>query len=340
MPDREEGWRFAVAGTVLAAVGVALLVLLDLSIDLLPFVTVPDAYRSTLRSALVALVAIAVVWILLRILGRLFQRLLVARGDTHAHARSVWRIATFVAWAIVLVAIGLGSLGDVASTTVSLGILGAALAFVLQKPLLNVAAWFIIMNRRLYRIGDRVAIGATRGYVTDIRLMHTELQEFGGWMHGDTFTGRTVAVPNSLVFDGPVYNYTRDFPFVWDEVETLVTYESDREVAKEHILAAAREVVGDLMAENYDRYSRRLQLRDLEKFLLRGPEIRMEFADSGVKVYVLYFCPVELRRKVKSDIVERVWTRLGEDPRVGIAYPHLEILRHTPSGGGNPPGPP
>ncbi len=248
------------------------------------------------------------------------------RIGSHAQARSIWRlVATFV-WAIVLIVVVLGLLGDVTSTALGVGLIGAALAFILQRPLLNALAWIIISYQRMYRIGDRIAMGPTRGYVTDIRITHTFLREFGEWMHGDTFTGRIVAVPNSLVFDAPVSNYTRDIPIVWDEVENLVTYESDIDVAKEHMLESAKEVVGSFMSSKHKMYLKRLEIRDLEKLMLKEPQLRMEFSDSGVKLQVIYFCPVESRRNIRSDIVERVWRRFSEDSRVEIAYPHMEIV--------------
>ena len=33
------------------------------------------------------------------------------------------------------------------------------------------------------------------------------------WVHSRQFTGRIVTVSNEKIFDEPVYNYTRDFPY-------------------------------------------------------------------------------------------------------------------------------
>ncbi len=59
----------------------------------------------------------------------------------------------------------------------------------------------------------------------------------------------------------------------------------------------------------------------------------MKLRDSGVDLYVLYWVPAELRRKVESEITDRVWKRFMEDPRVEIAYPHMELVRHPFSWG-------
>jgi len=80
------------------------------------------------------------------------------------------------------------------------------------------------------------------------------------------------------------------------------------------------------MFENYERYREHLALRDLQENLITTPEVRMDFAESGVKVWVLYFCPPEIRRRMKALIVEKIWRRFSEDPRVGMAYPHVAIV--------------
>jgi small-conductance mechanosensitive channel len=299
--------------------------MLEIKYDFIPLVLIDDP-SGDLTTLLAAFVTILVTWLVLYLLGDLFERLTIDKVGSHAQARSMWKLITYAVWSVVLSILFIGMIGETSSLVLSIGLVGAALTFVLQKPLLNVGAWALISYRRLYRIGDRVSFGTVKGYVLDITTMYTELREFGEWMKGDTFTGRIVIVPNSLLFDQPVFNYTKDFPFVWDEVVNLVTYESDIEVAKKYMLESAKEVVGELMEQNFERYRRRLGIRDLDQLLLKSPELRMELADSGVNVYVLYFCPVEMRRKIKAEITERIWKRFMSDPNVGIAYPHMHLV--------------
>lgn len=295
----------------------------------LPYIGLPNA-PDVLTSGLVILFVLSGIWVVLRVMGQLFERITTPKFS-HAQARSVWRLVSYVVLGVVLLGLGLGLIVDVTSTALSVGLVGAALAFVLQKPLLNLVGWVLVTYRQVYRIGDRIEVGDVRGYVTDIGLMYTELQEFGKWMKGDTFTGRIVTIPNGAVVDGPTFNYTRDFPFVWDEVEVMVTYESDIAVAKTHMISAAMEVVGGIMFENYEQYRDHLSIQDLEGSLLRTPEIRMEFADSGVRLFVLYFCPAERRRKLRAQLVEKVWHRFSTDTRVAIAYPHVEFVPYGAS---------
>lgn len=305
---------------------IALVLLLDMDYNILPFLDI--GWSEPLHTGLLAGVVIITVWIWLWVLGHFFEKTASRRMASHAQARSIWKLISYSVWAVIIVILTLGIFGGVASTALGIGLVGAALAFVLQKPLLNIAGWVFITYHRMFKIGDRVSMGGVKGYVLDIRVMHTELQEIGEWLKGEDFTGRVVLVPNGVVFDGPLYNYTRDAPYIWDEVVNLVTYESDIEVAKEHMLESAKEVVAQTMSRYYERYRRRLAIHDLDEFLLREPKLRMQLADSGVNVSVLYWCPAEFRRTIKSQIVERVWKRFMEDPKVGIAYPHMEIVKH------------
>ena len=320
MEDRKgestPGRGIRTASVVAAAAFLALLAL-----PYLPITTPPEYLRTLLFSTFI----LAVSWAIIAFLGRALE-FLWPKDRSIARARSAWKVLSYVLWFGVLVILLFGFIPDFATTALGLGLVGAALTYTMQKPLLNLAAWIVVTYRQLYRIGDRVEVGGVKGYVVDIGLQTTELQEFGGWMPGDEYTGRLVAIPNGVVFDGPTKNYTRDFPFVWDQVAVLVTYESDIDAAKEIMVSTANEVVGGIMFDNFDKYRQRLAIRDLEESLLRTPEVRMSLADSGVNLHVVYYCPVEKRGTIKTRIVEKLWRRFIADPRVEIAYPHMQIV--------------
>jgi len=317
-------WRGQVAGSLVAATAFVVLALLPY----LPFV--PVAGLPLIRTLLLTTFILGACWAILAILGRVFE-FLWPKDRSVAHARSTWKVVSYVTWFALLLVLLFGFLPDVATTALGVGLLGAAFTFAMQKPLLNMAAWVVITYRQLYRIGDRVEVGGVKGYVVDIGLQTTELQEFGGWMPGDEYTGRIVEIPNGAVFDGPTNNYTRDFPFIWDHVDVLVTYESNIDAAKEIAVSTANEVVGGIMFDNFTKYRDRLAIRDLEDSLLRTPEVRLAFADSGVKLSILYFVPVDSRGKLKTRLVEKLWRRFGEDSRVAMAYPHVQAVAPAPS---------
>jgi small-conductance mechanosensitive channel len=324
--ERRHFGRVAVAFFVMIFLAICLI---ELDNDVFPLISIDDP-TGDWEKLLVAAMVITVTWVSLYYLGMLFEKITIPKVGSHAQSRSMWKLITYAIWIFVLSIVAFSLMGETSNLVLYIGLIGAALTFVLQQPLLDVLGWALISYRRMYRIGDRIAVGDAKGYVLDITTMYSELREFGEWMRGDTFTGRIVTIPNSVVFTQAVYNYTKDFPFVWDEIANLVTYESDIEVAKGYMLESAKKVVGQLMEQNYERYKRKIEIRDLHQLLLREPELRMELADSGVNIYVLYFCPVELRRKIKSEISEQIWSKFMADPRVGIAYPHMHLVGDLP----------
>jgi small-conductance mechanosensitive channel len=315
--------RIEVMILVLIGVMILLFVLMNAGIIL---TSVSENGKGFINLGLVAGIVLSMTWFFLQIVGKIFVRYMVTSTRKEAEARSTWKIVSYIIWALVIIGLLFGVISDPNSWAIILGLFAAAMAFVLQQPLLNIVGWLFISTRSIYRIGDRVSIAGVNGYVIDISTIQTQIREFGDWMAGDTFTGRIVSIPNGFMFSHPIYNYTRDLPLIWDEISILVTYESDADVAVELITEAANEVVGDLMIRKFDEYRDKMELSDLRAEIPRQPQVRMKFADSGVNLYVIYLCQASTRRRVHSEITKRIWSKFNQDERVEIAYPHTQIL--------------
>ncbi len=107
----------------------------------------------------------------------------------------------------------------------------------------GVAGWVAISAGSFYASGDRVQVGGIRGDVIDVSILRTTLMEVGEWVAGGLYTGRIVRVSNSSVFKEPVFNYSGDFPFLWDEITLPVKYGSDWKQAKEMLRGLVNEVL-------------------------------------------------------------------------------------------------
>src|SRR5437867_13180953 len=103
--------------------------------------------------------------------------------------------------------------------------------------------------------------------VIEITPMNTTLREFGGLLYGDSFTGRYVTIPNSQILKGNVFNYTKDTPFVWDQLIVSVTYESDHKLAEKLILQAAHDVAGPMLRANRTQLRSKYEFADLADYL-------------------------------------------------------------------------
>ena len=202
------------------------------------------------RKLLMSIVLIVALLILRWLLAAL-NRYLIER---HPNAPATFWIRQIVNIVLVVVlAFGLASiwLNNPAHLTTAMGLLSAGLAFALQKPISAIAGYLVILRGRTFHVGDRILMGDVRGEVIAVGFIQTTIMEMGEppgeqadapamWVKGRQFSGRVVTVSNSMVFDKPVYNYTRDFPYLWEEMTIPVTYDADRAKAEEIILEAAR----------------------------------------------------------------------------------------------------
>ena len=114
-----------------------------------------------------------------------------------------------------------------------LGILGAGLAIALREPLLSIAGRVAILAGHMYRVGDRIELNKMTGDVINVGVFYTRMMEIGNWIHADQVTGRIVQISNSQIFGTPVFNYTQNFSYIWDEVKLPITYNSNLEAASQ-----------------------------------------------------------------------------------------------------------
>jgi small-conductance mechanosensitive channel len=269
---------------------------------------------------------------LLEILRPVFRAALRSHVRYEADIFAHFQIVSYVVWgtAFILVLLILTSFGGAQE----FGFLGtafvsAALIFTLQEPLLNVVGWMIVTVMGLYKLGDRVELNNTRGYVVEVTPMNTTLREFGGVLYGDNFTGRYVTVPNSYVLKGNVFNYTKDTPFVWDQIGISVTYESDLKLAERMILDVAEETVGPMMRENRALLRAKYEFADLADYMAEEPKVGWAFGASAIELNLLYFCPAFAKGTYRTRLVKRIFEKIMAEPQVQFAYPHVQFVSPT-----------
>lgn len=201
-----------------------------------------------------------------------------------------------------------------------LGLLSAGIAFALQDPLVNLAGWLFIVTRTPFEIGDRVQIGQHIGDVVDIRIFQFTLLEIGNWVHADQSTGRVIHVPNGWVFKQSVANYDKGFRYIWQEIEVLVTFESDWRLAKEVLLKTvndhAEHLTDDAMQE-IEKAAERYHL----KFSKLTPAVWTSVADSGIKLTLRYLCKPRERRSSQHEMWESILEAFEGLSNVELAYP-------------------
>jgi len=188
------------------------------------------------------LLILAVGAVVIGVFVRLFKRVVASRvgeTDTRYRARKLVSFVGYVAVIILILVVFQDRLGSVA---VGLGVAGAGIAFALQEVIASVAGWLAISFGGFFKTGDRIQLGGIKGDVIDVGVLRTTVMEIGDWISGDQYSGRVVRIANSFVFKEPVFNYSGDFPFLWDEIKIPVKYGSDHKLAREILERVAADV--------------------------------------------------------------------------------------------------
>jgi small-conductance mechanosensitive channel len=259
---------------------------------------------------------------------------IIKSGIQHHFKGSEWKVVkmlyVYFVWFIALIIIISGVFGNISSLGISLTLLGAGLAFALQQVILSFAAWFLIMIKHPYKIGDRIYIKSNDilGDVEDITMLFTVVKDVAG---EETITGKSVIIPNSTVFLEPITNYSYDIPQVWLSVPVALTYESDLGLAEKIIFDVSKEVAGEEM-----KYAARLMRQKTPEsvqveFAHEEPVLRVEFADSSTIIKARVMCLPKRIPAIRSEIYKRVLEEFNKPEhkdKVEIAYPHMELVLH------------
>lgn len=262
---------------------------------------------------------------LLEVLRPLFRSALRSHVRYEADIFAHFKLVSYVVWmtALALVAYILieSGLGQSASSWVSVGIIGGALVYIMGEPLLSLVGWAVLVTMRLYKLGDRIEVNNSRGYVVGITPLNTTVREFGGTSSADIHTGRYVTIPNSQVLKGNVFNATKDTPFVWDQVTITVPFQGDAKGAETILLASAEDVVGRMMRENMSRIRSKYEFQDLREYVAEEPTVLWNVRDAGVDLTLVYFCPVFERSAYKTKIVKGILERTNQRPDIRLTAP-------------------
>lgn len=268
--------------------------------------------------------------LLLIALGYLGYRMLAHRiGDQVADAEKRHRYRKrlrYAVGAIVLVVLIVLFIDKIRELGTLLGFAGAGLAIALREYLASILAWFYLMTQRNIALGSRIEVGSARGDVIDIGLFKLTLVEVRGEGIGEQSSGRLVTVPNYKLLTDPVYLFTLATPYVWDEIDFLVTFESDWERGRELIGQVGREVTVPHQ-EDIDAGFRRLG----EYFAFRPgittPIVYVSILTSGVNLKLRYLTNVRQRRGSRDEISRKVLRLFRETPGIELAYPTSRVYR-------------
>ena len=250
-------------------------------------------------------IGIIVVWAVVSF----FQKKLFTKIKDNEHRYNAKKVSGFVGYILVAILLIIIFSDELGEFTVALGVAGAGIAFALQEVIASFAGWMAIMFGGFYKPGDRVQLGGIKGDVMDIGMLRTTIMETGQWVDGDLYNGRIVLIANSFIFKEPVFNYSGDFPFLWDEIKVPIKFGSDYPMVKEMLLKVGKEVAGDLSSlskEKWHEMQNKYRLEDAQTESM----VSLTVNDNWVEYTLRYVVRYSKRRATKSELFTRILTEV------------------------------
>lgn len=217
--------------------------------------------------------------------------------------------------------------GSIKDFGLAVGLLTAGITITLQELILSIAGSFYIFFVKVYKPGDRIEINGIKGDVIDIDSIYTTMMEIGEWVSSDNYSGRIVKLSNAFVFKGAVYNYSRDFPFVWDEFNLPIRYGSDLELTKSIFIDVAQDKLSGYVEESMAEWKEVVKKYYIEDAQVE-PTLAITMNDNWIQFNLRYIVDYKKRRLTKHLLHEEIGKRiLATDGKIILASATFEIVK-------------
>jgi small-conductance mechanosensitive channel len=271
--------------------------------------TAENGHKLVLTLIFIA-IAFAIAWVLRKLLG-LFVG---SRSGTMFQFWAKQGVSLAVAAILIL---GILSIwfDNPARLAAVLGLIGAGVAFAMQRVITAVAGYFVILRGKTFNVGDRILMGGVRGDVIGLSFMQTRIMEMGNspreetdeqsWVHSRQFTGRIVTVTNDKIFDCPVYNYTHEFAYIWDEISLPLHFKQDFDRAEKIILNAAKKYALSAKRLGEEEVHRLDDRFGLEVGQI-DPRVFWRLTENWVELTVRFLAPDHGVRPIKDQMTREI----------------------------------
>jgi len=278
-------------------------------------------FDPTVGKIIAAIVGILIISIVIRFLQRSLSRYI---KDPDARYRGR-KFLTFIGYLVAIVFLTAVFSDRLGGLHIAFGITGAGVAFALQEVITSIAGFVAVSFGHFYKTGDRIQLAGIKGDVIDIGILRTTLMECGDWVQGDLYNGRIVRIANSFVFKDPVFNYSADFPFLWDEIVVPIKFESDQRSAREILQKVVIEVVGDYVPYAKETWKEMVKKYKIEHETVE-PMVTMIANDNWMEFTVRYVVDYKKRRSTKDQLFTRFLEEFDKTRgRVAIASTSSDI---------------
>jgi len=214
-------------------------------------------------------------------------------------------------------------------TSTFLGLIGAGLAVALREPLLSIAGRIAIFVGQMYTAGDRIEINKMSGDVIDVGFFYTRMMEIGNWIGGDQYSGRIIQFANAQVFGSSVFNYTRNFAYIWDEIKIPVTYASNINAATDLLKKVGGEYTREFMVGAEQQIAKMEKTFSVPRFEV-DPIVFLKVTDNWIELTLRYLVDPKKRRAASSFIFSEVFRRIHQRKDIEIGSSTLSLSVTNP----------
>ena len=206
-------------------------------------------------------------------------------------------------------------------------IMALALALALQKYMASFFSYFVITFSKIYDLGDRIRIGNIKGDVRQIGLLTTTLEEVGeDEKLGGELTGRLLYVPNLIILDQPVLNYSKDCSvhyqtissdYMFDEVRIPITTDSNVEKAGKLL-----EGILKSQDEAYMNEAGKMFQNGYPSFLdeaSNGPRVLVYIEPDHIWIKGKFVAPLRGRNDLRSRILLQFLKEINDSSDIKLA---------------------
>jgi small-conductance mechanosensitive channel len=260
-------------------------------------------------------------WIIYRILKRIIKRQI--KDVTQRHSlRALTRNIIFVTAIILIILVWLRPQQNMA---VIIGLIVAGIILASQSAISSFGGYLLIVSSNLYGIGDRISINDVTGDVMDIGFMRTTIMEVGQWVKADQYTGRIVTISNKALYDNPIFNYTRHWGYLWDEIMIPVTYSSDWRRASDIMSQLGNKHTAELQDDAEAKLTRLVDRFPLKQTTVE-PSIYFVMTDNWIEITLRFVVDAQERRKVKAQLNRELLQQFEEEENINVASATFDIV--------------
>ncbi|MCB1144604.1 MAG: mechanosensitive ion channel [Leptospiraceae bacterium] len=233
-------------------------------------------------------------------------------------------LSTYFFYSIFFLILGRIWIQGFESIATVVGLISAGIAFALQDIVKSIAGWIFIIWRRPFVVGDRIEIAKMKGDVIDIRLFQFTILEIANRFESEQSTGRIIHIPNSLIFNESVANYVSGFAYIWNEIDVLITFESDWKKAK----SILQKIADKFSKEINDHAKQKIfeaSMRYMIYYSNLSPRVYTSVKDSGVLLTIRYLTEPKRKRNTEEEFWEEILNQFDEHKDIELAYPTQRI---------------